>query len=158
MQLFIDLDGVLADFDKHHKNIFGYSPNKNGEDNVNWDGITDYKNWYLDIPPMEDMYELWEFVEDLNPIILTGLPHSIEEAEDNKREWVKKYISHSTKVICCASKEKCKYCDGGDILIDDREEYKPLWTKAGGIWITHTSAINSIEEMMLLGIKRRSYK
>ena len=35
----------------------------------------------------------------------------------------------------------------GDILIDDWEKHKDAWVNAGGIWITHTSAKDTIEQL-----------
>ncbi len=150
MQLYVDMDGVLADFDKHHENVFGFRANKE-KDDVDWAAIRHVPHFFLHIPPMKDLDELWTAISPYNPIILTGVPH-ITEAPSNKIGWVRKNLGDDVKVITCRSKEKCTYAKPGDILIDDWEKYKHLWIAKGGIWITHTSAKNSIDELTNLGI------
>lgn len=139
MQLFVDMDGVLADFDAHHEAVFGVRSDKL-LDNVDWKAIQGIKDYYLNIPPMADMEVLWDFVKVYNPIVLTGIPHSIVEAADNKKAWVAKYIGKDVEVRCCRSSEKCLHASPGDILVDDWEKYRKLWIKKGGVWITHHNA------------------
>jgi hypothetical protein len=153
MQLFVDLDGVLADFDTHYQNIFGALPPKwrsldpDSDHDVDWNAVTKRGNFYLDMPPMADMEKLWFHVRRYKPIILTGIPSSVPEAAENKRAWVRKHIGTSPRVICCRSREKSLHAQPGDILIDDWEKYKQLWVDMGGIWVTHTSAVDTIAQL-----------
>jgi hypothetical protein len=52
LKLFVDMDGVLADFDSHHKAIIGIMPDRKG-DNVDWAKIRAVKDFYLNISPMQ---------------------------------------------------------------------------------------------------------
>lgn len=155
MQLFVDMDGVLADFDTHHGNVFGISADKT-IDNVNWQKIAAQTNFYANIPPMPDMLELWNFIRLLKPIVLTGIPSSVPEAADNKRGWIAKHLGSDVEVRCCASKDKCLHAGYGDILIDDWDKYKNLWLAQGGRWITHVSAKTTIEQLLYMGIGSRA--
>lgn len=146
MKLYVDMDGVLADFDTHHANTFGVKSSVHN-DVVDWKKIEKIKDYYLHIPPMPDLGELWAFLEPLSPTVLTGIPSTIGEAAANKRAWVNKHLGPYVPVICCPSKEKCLHAKPGDILIDDWEKYKQLWVAKGGRWITHTSAENTIKEL-----------
>lgn len=150
-KIFVDLDGVLADFDQHHEDVFGFRPDKTLDD-VNWKAIESITDYYLHIPPMEDMHMLWDYVRPYHPIILTGIPHSIPNAADNKRGWVAKHLGPHVPVVCCLSREKARYASPGDILIDDRPKYESLWRKAGGTWITHTSADETLAALAAMGI------
>lgn len=159
MQIFVDMDDVLADFDRHHETVFGVRPDKT-VDNVNWDEIRAQKNFYRNIPAMPDMYELWSYVKsvcyqfDTEPFVLTGIPSNVEEAEKNKRDWVKYMLGPHVPVICCLSKNKCLHGKPGDILIDDWEKHKTAWEDMGGLWITHTSAKTTIQQLnRVLNIK-----
>lgn len=152
-QVFVDMDGVLADFDTHHEAIFGIRPDKVA-DNVDWQKVRASVGFYANIPPMADMHVLWDFVGRLTPrpIVLTGVPWSVEEAPENKRGWVRKHLGADVEVRCVKSKDKCLHCRPGDILIDDWEKYRELWIGAGGRWITHTSAERSINQLLEMGI------
>lgn len=147
------MDGVLANFDKHYFDIFGVWPSKES-DNVDWDAVREYKDFYASMPPMPDMPELWGYVSKLTPqpIVLTGIPKSVDEAATNKLKWAVKYLGATANVICCPSKDKSLWCHPGDVLIDDWPKYRDRWLNAGGHWITYTSAADSIEKLKQLGI------
>lgn len=144
MQLFVDMDGVLADFDTGYQNLFHERPCKE-VDNVDWQRVRAIPGFYANLPPMPDFEELWAAVAPHNPIILTGLPSSVEEALENKRAWVLRHIGADQRIIGCKSKEKCLHGSPGDVLIDDWEKYMHLWRGMGGHWITHISARNSAQ-------------
>jgi hypothetical protein len=147
VKFFVDMDGVLADFDAHHEAVFGTRSNKDA-DNVDWSAVNAYPDFHFDIPPMADMLALWNFVLPFKPIILTGVPASISIAANNKVRWVRKHLGDNVEVRCCLSKEKWLHADPGDILIDDWEKYKHLWEGTGGVWITHKSAAETISQLV----------
>jgi len=149
MQLFVDLDGVLADFDTGYEKVFGLRPDKKA-DNVDWDAVRYVPDFYLNLPPMPDMRILWRGVKHRNPIILTGVPSSVPEAPANKRAWVAKNLGPDVEVRCCRSSEKCKHAVPGDILVDDWIKYRHLWEAAGGIWVTHTSAMDTLARLNII--------
>lgn len=151
MQIFVDMDGVLANFDAGYEREFGIKPCKI-KDNVDWKAVRKVRGFYENLPPMDDMLELWGHIEKYQPIVLTGVPSSVEEAPENKRAWVRKNLGEHVEVRCCASKDKALHAIPGDILIDDWKKYQHLWELKGGIWITHTSAENSISELKAMGI------
>ena len=143
MQLYVDMDGVLADFDRHYFDVFGVRPDKS-IDNVDWKAVRSVKDFYLNVPPMFDMSLLWARIAGLRPIVLTGVPTNVPEALANKRAWVVRYLGPEVPVIACKSSEKWKYAVPGDVLIDDWEKYRDRWVAAGGIWITHVCAAMTI--------------
>lgn len=149
MQLYVDMDGVLADFDRGYEEAFGVKTTKEA-DNVDWKLVRNRLNFYRDLPPMPDMLELWWYVEHMSPIVLTGIPSSVSEAAENKKAWIRKNLGDHVRVECCPSKEKFTFAKPGDILIDDWTKYQSLWVAAGGVWITHTSAANTVLELKKL--------
>lgn len=120
-------------------------------DNVDWELVRGVKDFYLDIPPMPDMQELWDRIAMHNPIVLTGVPSLVIEAPENKRAWVARHLGEHVEVRCCLSKEKCLHAAPGDVLIDDWEKYKRLWVGKGGVWITHRSAAETADALTRLG-------
>jgi hypothetical protein len=148
MQLFCDADGVLVDFDTGYEKAFGVRPDK-AADNVNWAKIARTKDFYKNLPIMADAMELWQFIKPLRPIILTGIPSSVPEAAQNKREMIAHHFGADVQVVTCLSKEKYLHQKAGcrNVLIDDWPKYQHLWVQAGGIWITHTSAKQTIADL-----------
>lgn len=149
MNIFVDMDGVLADFDSHHEMVFGIRACKL-TDNVDWKKVRAVDGFYRDIPPMADMEVLWRRLGPLNPTVLTGVPGSVDEAPENKRAWVRKHLGENVPVICCRSSEKSLHMRPGDILIDDWDKYRNVWITRGGIWITHRSAIETCAALDIL--------
>lgn len=151
MQLFVDMDGVLADFDAHHEAVFGVRPCKIA-DNVDWQKVRAVSGFYEAIPPMADLPELWAYISAHDPIVLTGVPSSVEEAPDNKRAWVRKHLGAHVEVRCCRSSDKCLNASPGDVLIDDWTKYRAKWLGVGGRWITHRNAADTILALQDMGL------
>lgn len=153
MQLFLDCDGVLADFDTYAEAIWGLPPRK-AEAELGtkrfWCDLKSHEGFYEKLPLMPDARELFEAVEHLNPIILTGIPVG-DWAEPQKRVWGAKHFPHTT-MICCMSKDKRNHMQPGDVLVDDWPTYKHLWEEAGGVFILHTSAKESIAKLKEIGV------
>lgn len=144
--LFCDMDGVLADFDRGYHDVFGIVANKT-IDNVDWKKVRNHKDFFKNLPPMPDFDELWGFISQFNPVILTGVPSSVKEAPDEKKAWIIKNIGEHVEVRCCKSAEKYLHAQPGDILIDDWTKYQHKWLSVDGIWVTHTAAATTIEEL-----------
>lgn len=144
-QLFLDLDGVLSDFDTHYETLYGVRPNQDTYDPPElWKNIKKHGSFYRTQPLMRDALELWEGTRQWNPIILTGIPMSIKDAAQQKKDWVFEHFGPQAQVICCRSKDKYIFGDPGDILVDDRIKYMQPWLKMGGVFIVHTSASESL--------------
>lgn len=157
--LFQDLDGCLADFDAGCISVTGHHPR-------HWDSMQG-KMWgqlarawhdegkggfYTNLPWMSDGRLLWEFVKPYKPTILSGVPMG-KWAAPQKLHWCTRELGHDVPVITCMAREKHTYClDENCILIDDRayKARKP-WERAGGIFIHHVSAEQTIAQLRELG-------
>lgn len=154
-QLFVDLDGVLADFDTEYFRLFREAPDygRNTLSSEVWSRLAAEADFYRRLRPMPDAFVLWRHVEKHDPVILTGAPRSIPSAADQKRGWVAEHLGAEVPVICCPSRDKSRHIGGpGDILIDDWEKYRALWVDAGGRWITHRNAaatVAALDAMLL---------
>lgn len=150
-QLFIDLDGVLADFDGYYFSQFKIKLDRES-DEANPDGMFDridaHGSFFLDLPALPDANFIWSEAKRLHerPIILTGVAGSVKDCEKHKREWVSKHIDRDATVIGCPSSEKYLHGKPGDVLIDDWHKYRPNWEKMGGIFILHRNANDSIDQ------------
>ena len=147
-QLFLDCDGVLADFDRGAENVFGIHPRKYEDEHGTekfWATLQSYSKFYENLPVMSDAYELYAAVEHLNPIILTGCPLG-GWAQAQKLSWRNKHFP-GVPMITTLSKDKRSHAKAGDILIDDYLKYRHLWEEMGGVFIHHKSAQESLHQL-----------
>lgn len=151
--IYVDMDGVVADFDTHYVNTIGPLPPRSAASrDVDWARIA-HGNWWAGIPLMHDAMMLWEYVARHKPTFLTGVPSTgRRQAESNKKDWIARKFGPHVPVITTSSSRKCEFCKPGDILIDDWEKYRHKWIDAGGTWITHKSAADTIKILKKVGI------
>lgn len=157
-RLFVDLDGVLADFEAGARASLGMSVRDFQELHgvpLLWRWLERTADFYERLPWTDDGRALWEGVTGGDvwtgppPMILTGLPLGTW-AEPQKRRWCARELGLGVPVMCCLSVDKRTYCCPGDILIDDRAEARPDWEEAGGIFIHHQSATESLAALAAL--------
>ena len=147
-QLYLDCDGVLADFDKGATAVLGMKPRafeKSRGIGRFWAKLATAPDFYFGLPLMEDAMELFEAVRHLDPIILTGLPRG-NWAADQKVRWAAKHFP-GTRIITTMARDKRDHAKEGDILVDDQLKHAHLWEEAGGVFIHHKSAAESIERL-----------
>lgn len=147
-QIFLDCDGVLADFDRAARDLLGMCPRR-FEDKYGgkafWKEIYDHGSFYRDLPLMADARVLVDGVRHLDPVVLTGAPRG-EWSQQHKREWVAEHFP-GVPVIVCRSADKRDHASPGDVIIDDWPQYRPRWLEMGGVWISHVSAEQSLAEL-----------
>jgi hypothetical protein len=136
---FIDLDGVLGDFDGHFFLRFGQWPTEFSRSQIHKMLATD-PYFFLELPAMEGAKDFWGWLQinNFNPIVLTGVPHqNYDQAVSNKKLWVAQNFGHRVPVITCRSEDKRLHGKPGDVLVDDRTKYQHLWEEMGGIFVHH---------------------
>lgn len=154
-RLFLDLDGVLADFDAGVVAAMGKTPDELGDRRM-WPVLARTPRFYDTLPWMADGRDLWSFSRPYQPVILTGLPIG-KWAEPQKRAWCARELGPDVLVVCCPSREKAKHAaallEPGQtmVLVDDRLKLQIAWEDAGGRFVLHTSAATSIAALQELG-------
>lgn len=147
-KIFLDCDGVLADFDSYAEAYFGMPP-REYEKKVGskqfWKELEAKGDFYFNLPLMPDARYLVESVCHLDVTILTGCPRG-NWAEAQKVAWAKSYFD-GIPIITCRSSDKKLHGKPGDVLIDDWNQHRHHWIKMGGIWITHTCAETSLDAL-----------
>ena len=147
-QLYLDCDGVLADFDAGAEAILGLKP-RAFEQRYNigkmWAKLAGAPDFYGTLPLMPGAMELFEAVRHLNPIILTGLPRG-NWAAGQKVRWAAEHFP-GTRIITCMAVDKRKHAKHGDVLVDDMLKHRQLWEEAGGVFVHHRTVPETLQEL-----------
>ena len=147
-RLFLDCDGVLADFDEGARRLFGMSAAqfeaKRGIREF-WRRIAAADNFYDTLPEMPDARALFDAVAHLQPTILTGLPLG-KWAAPQKTAWAAEHFPGVT-IITCMARDKHKHMAAGNVLVDDRENHRATYEAAGVRFVHHVSAGDSLKQL-----------
>lgn len=149
-QIYVDMDGVLCDFDSRVEELFGKSPKEYSREElieaVNDNGVEFWSKmkWH------EGGKELWDMVSKYNPSLLTS-PGMFKYAPEGKKIWAKENLSPQPQdIIFGQVRNKHLVLSGKDpkeikksILIDDYFPNVKPWQEEGGIGILHKSFNNT---------------
>lgn len=144
-KLYLDLDGVMADFDAHFPSKFGLD-HKGMADDAMWEIINSHPSYFLDMPMCDGAADFYQDVKHLNPIILTACPKTnYKNAATQKRQWVRNHLGdHLTVLPVIGGHNKPLFMHSdGDVLIDDYKKNCKAWEAHGGLPILHTDFENT---------------
>ena len=153
--VFVDMDGVLVDFEKGIQNITGRGLS-NIQDAELWAAIEAHgkARFFGELPWISGGKELWRFVIEnfLRVKILSSLGkvHTNKQAAQGKLQWLRHNIPnlHSDDIILVSNKhDKKRYCKLGYIIIDDTPVIIEEWDSKGGIGILHRTAAETISKL-----------
>ncbi|CAJ1389814.1 unnamed protein product [Effrenium voratum] len=175
LQVYCDLDGVLADFNKGCLALFpegGCIAEKipthtvtrlsYEEESEMWRRVESKSDFFLSLDWTSDGQELWRWI-DWNVVppaaVLTGLPlgRAGQMAAKQKEQWCLQRLGAHVSVFCCGTRNKQKFSGPNCVLIDDRNDLREAWEARGGVFIHHTSAAESIrqlKEVLLRGAEK----
>jgi hypothetical protein len=154
LTLWLDLDGVLADFDRRAREMCGDAivDDKDRGDEL-WSIVHKDPHLYRDLTSCIGSMSLWLAACATGwPVkILTAIPRrtTMPHAEADKRAWCARLLGPTVPVeIGPYSRDKWKHCKPGDILIDDRADNIDDWVKkGGGVGILHTSVGSTLAQL-----------
>lgn len=161
-KLFVDLDGVLADFERGVKKFTGKYPREFESLGKMWKAVSAIDDFYNRLDWMPDGKFLWESVEPFHPTILTGIPYGNIPWAEQKRKWVDRHLGkhvkmtikypRETKLDSSIKAHSTEYSHEGKesvwILIDDDTKHKQPWIDGVGIFIHHVEAVDTIAELI----------
>lgn len=135
-KIYVDMDGVLADFNKHFDDLIGGLPHefedKHGSA-VFWDAILEYRDFFATIGPFAHNYDLLSKCHEMSDkVVILSSPSKFNTSIciDQKRKWLDEHISESIPAIF--EKEKFKFSRANCLLIDDWSPNIEKWLDAGG--------------------------
>lgn len=152
--IYVDLDGVLVDFDKGVSNI----TNGIGRDeyiktysvSLLWEKINMFgSDWWAHLPWMGDGKILWDWIKNKNCCVLTSCSarNTGVKAIEGKTKWIHMNLGSIKNIIVDSWDMKQNYATPTDILIDDALRNINQWKDKGGIGILHTDSLSTIEQL-----------
>lgn len=156
MQLFLDCDGVLADFESRAGEILGMHPRafeKRRGLPTFWRELARVPDFYASLPLLPGAQRLFEAVRHLDPVILTGCPRG-GWAEAQKVRWAAEHFP-GTRMITCMAVDKRRHGMRGDVLVDDTLKHRHLWEAMGGSFVHHHDVSATLDVLRGLGLDVR---
>ena len=155
-RIFVDLDGVMSDFDGFFLQEFGVET-KDVTKKEMWKAINSYDRFFTKLPLMSGAISLYrQAINHLHlynadeVIILTSAGTSNYAAvAEQKKAWVKEHLDENVLVICVKDGlDKASMVQNkGDILIDDWRLNCEAWEAAGGVAIKYENATQAIHDL-----------
>ena len=141
--IYLDMDGVIADFEKRYKEIYHMSP-KEAEKHK------EYKSFFVEfiknnnfatLEPMIHAMDGINFLKKLNvpTQVLSSTAHEkfYDTISKQKMIWLQKYGITFNPIFVPGKRLKQEYAAPDRILIDDTEINIIQWREKGGIGILH---------------------
>ena len=159
--IYLDMDGVIADFDQRFMDVSGMTPNeyKDKHGLKKFWNLIDKENkvkFWVGIPLMPGAKELVDYISQYDYEILTA-PSVRKQSKIGKTVWLRKIhpdlFPNTPKINFKPAKEKHQIKTNltkTDILIDDKVSTIDTWNSSGGTGILYTSANNAIQQLKKL--------
>jgi hypothetical protein len=139
---YLDMDGVVADFDAAAHQLIGALP-ANGSHrwgNEDWQKIRSSERWFRDLPKTPFADELVELARQFRDqhgwrlLFLTAIPRGNDFPWTfyDKMLWTQTHYPDIPVHFGPYSTDKKIHCKTGDILVDDRLDNTTEWREAGG--------------------------
>ena len=152
-KIFIDLDGVLANFNDGFIEIANTHPDGFEDEFVEtkfWETVYGNPSFFFDLKPYGYVSKLVQACKDksIETVCILSAPSRVNTplCMIQKRKWVDKHLGDNFPAIF--TKDKYKYAAPDCLLIDDHKKNIDKWVKAGGIgFLFHPD--EPIEKMLI---------
>lgn len=160
MKIYLDMDGVLTDFEKRYEELFGVRPIEVQERTQhfwsNWERFIDGGN-FKTLEKHKDADTLLQFVHSLRvPVeILTssGGEKRHEEVMKQKIVWLcDNGIPYKANVVAGGAK-KAQFAKPWHILVDDTPHVVEKYRAAGGTAVLHYDIAVTLQELSKLHLE-----
>lgn len=149
MKLYLDLDGVLADYSTHFKDVTGL-------ENTDRQKYQEAKHtligtdFYRKIPKFANTdYIIQEVVNIFGEYSICSCPflEDLDNSKRNKLIWIAENLQIQPKEIIF-TQYKYRYAQGHSILVDDFSENVRLFIQEGGYAVDFKNGIDDVEYML----------
>lgn len=155
-KVFLDLDGVGADFDEFIDTLY---PNlRKVSDEEFWAELSNIPNFFSQLQPILDFGRVIRACLHHDLEWLTAIPKPTKylcTAANDKRAFVAKHFPSTIPVSTVSggrNKAQWLHVYPGAVLIDDYPRNINMWSDAGGIGILHTSVDDTLVQLKQRGL------
>lgn len=152
-KIYLDMDGVIADFSKRYKEMFHITPqeaDRNRNFGSYFNTFIEYKQ-FASLDMMPDARMLLDHLNTLDiPVEIlssTARQESHEDISDQKRVWLISHGINYTRNFVPGKSLKYTFATPESIIIDDTLSVITDWVEAGGTAIHHTDAASTIASL-----------
>jgi len=157
--LYLDMDGVVADFDEYAFRTLGLPPSEGVYAQAEWVRLAANPRIYRDLvktPYADDLVAFCKeycALRDYELKFLTAVPkgNDVPWAFYDKVKWAELYYPNIPIFFGPFSKTKSDRCEPGDILIDDRLSNITAWMGRGGRAILHKDFTTTLSKLKTFG-------
>ena len=143
--IYLDMDGVVADFDEYAARTLGIPPSSGVYPHEVWYKLASNARLYRDLvktPYADELVFQCSVIakrQNFDLKFLTAVPKGNDVAWSfyDKMVWAQNYFPGIPVMFGPFSKDKWQHCKPGDILIDDRASNIEEWRAASGFGILH---------------------
>lgn len=149
-KIYLDMDGVIADFNKRYKERYKMEP-REAEKSKEFDKFFDQfiaDREFATLNLMPDAMLLINFLRSLK-VPTEILSSTASEKRDGairpqKLEWLKTNQIEFHPILVPGKRHKKDYSNANSVLIDDTSVNIDQWRREGGIGILHSDALTTI--------------
>lgn len=147
--VYLDMDGVLADFTNKYIELFGTEPDVSAKNDPNLTKMvgTNFFDTLDKLPNADRLIRAVVRLFGSYSICSSPLRDDQKNSEENKRKWIQRHLTPQPKSIVITGK-KDSYAKGGNILIDDRLKNISAWNDRGGIGILYDAYTDDVDEVI----------
>jgi hypothetical protein len=142
-KIYLDLDGVIADFNKKYKELFDIFPNKAEKDKTFDKLFTSFieQQGFATLDLMPNAIQLMDYLRqtgiDVEILSSTASEHRHDEIRPQKLKWLKNNQIEFPAILVPGAYLKKELATPTAILIDDTPKNITQWQEAGGIGILY---------------------
>ena len=145
-KIFVDMDGVLCDFNKRYTGKFGLSPaevkadRKNKMYSTHWHTFVDDREFasLAKMANADQLIEILKAIDDSIEICILSSAGGFDrqrEVQEQKLKWLETHDIYWPAVIVPGRKYKTGFASSDALIIDDTYDVVESFIKAGGLGV-----------------------
>ena len=148
--IYLDMDGVIADFVKRYKEIYRMEPREAEKQQKFYHYFEEFiaTNQFATLDLMPDAMQGIEFLRKCSVptqiLSSTANEENYERISKQKKVWLQTHGITFNPIFVPGKQYKYKYATPNSIIIDDTKSVIDDWNKAGGIGIWHKDWLSTI--------------